>query len=254
MRVEERVKGTIISTRDMRKDRLEDLALCRAPPAFNEALHVGRPNVGDGGKLMERVGKILDNRWLTNNGPSVQEFERRIADMIGVRNCVAMCNATVAMEMTIRALDLSGEVIVPSFTFIAAAHALQSQLITPVFCDIDPKTHNLDPRCIEELITPRTTGIIPVHLWGRACDTDAIAEIAGRRNLKVLYDAAHAFGCSHGGRMIGGFGECEIFSFHATKIINTFEGGAVTTNNDTVANKLRLMRNFGSPAMIMSLN
>lgn len=229
----------------MRKDRLEDLALYCARPAFDEALHVGRPNVGDRGKLMERLGNIVDNRWLTNNGPFVQEFERRIADAIGVRSCVAMCNATVAMEITIRALNLSGEVIVPSFTFIAEPHALQSQQITPVFCDIDPKTHNIDPRCIEELITPQTTAIIPVHLWGRACDTDAITKIADRRNLKVLYDAAHAFGCSHAGRMIGSFGECEIFSFHATKIINSFEGGAVTTNNDTLANKLRLMRNFG---------
>ena len=229
----------------MRKNRLEDLAVYGAPPAFNEKLHVGRPNIGDRAKLLERVNNILDNRWLTNNGPYVQEFEQRIADMIGVRHCVAMCNATVALEITIRALELSGEVIVPSFTFVATAHALQWQEMTPVFSDIDPKSHNLDPARVEQMITPRTSAIIGVHLWGRPCNVEALAEIAARRGLKLLFDAAHAFGCSYKGRMIGGFGDAEVFSFHATKIINSFEGGAVVTNNDVLANKIRLMRNFG---------
>jgi dTDP-4-amino-4,6-dideoxygalactose transaminase len=229
----------------MSMNRLEDLAVYGAPPAFNEKLHVGRPNIGDRAKLLERVNNILDNRWLTNDGPYVQEFEQRIADMIGVRHCVAMCNATVALEILIRALELKGEVIVPAFTFIATAHGLQWQQITPVFSDIDPKTHNLDPKQIEQMITPRTSGIIGVHLWGRPCNVEALAEIAARHNLKLLFDAAHAFGCSYKGRMIGGFGDAEVFSFHATKIINSFEGGAVVTNNNVLANKLRLMRNFG---------
>jgi dTDP-4-amino-4,6-dideoxygalactose transaminase len=136
-------------------------------------------------------------------------------------------------------------VIVPSFTFIATAHALQWQQIAPVFCDIDPATHNIDPRRVEELITPRTTGIIGVHVWGRACHIDALEEIADRRHLSLLFDAAHAFGCSYEGRVIGGFGKAEVFSFHATKFFNTFEGGAVTTNDDELAAKIRLMKNFG---------
>ena len=165
--------------------------------------------------------------------------------MVGVKHCIAMCNGTVALEIAIRALGLSGEVIVPSMTFIATAHALQWQGTTPVFCDIDPVTLNLDPNCVEETITPRTTGIIGVHLFGRPCDVDALQEIATRRGLRLMCDAAHAFGCSYKGRMIGSFGDAEVFSFHATKFFNTFEGGAVVTNDDELAAKTRLMKNFG---------
>jgi dTDP-4-amino-4,6-dideoxygalactose transaminase len=227
------------------KTRLPDLAILGGVPAFAEKLHVGRPNIGNRQRLLERINDLLDRRWLSNSGPYVQEFERRIADMIGVKHCVAMCNATIALEIVIRAAGLEGEVILPSMTFIATAHALQWQEITPVFCDIDPESHNIDPRRIEEMITPRTTGIIGVHLWGHPCDVDSLAEIAQRRDLKLLYDAAHAFGCSYQGRMIGNFGDAEVFSFHATKFLNTFEGGAVVTNNDDLAAKVRLMKNFG---------
>src|SRR4030095_13125994 len=115
------------------------------------------------------------------------------------------------------------------------AHALQWQGITPVFCDIDPRTHNLDPSRVEQALTARTTGIIGVHLWGRACDVDALAEVATRNRLKLLLDAAHAFGCSHKGQMIGSFGDAELFSFHATKFFNCFEGGAVVTNDERLA-------------------
>ena len=156
-----------------------------------------------------------------------------------------MCNATIALEIVIRGLGLTGEVIVPSFTFIATAHSLQWQEITPVFCDINPQTHTIDPKKIESLITPRTTGIIGVHIWSKPCAINDLIEIANRRNLKLVFDAAHAFGCSHNGRMIGNFGEAEVFSFHATKFINSFEGGMVATNNDELAAKLRLMKNFG---------
>jgi dTDP-4-amino-4,6-dideoxygalactose transaminase len=227
------------------KDRLSDLAIFGGTPAFREKLHVGRPNVGDRARLLERINDLLDRRWLTNDGPYVQEFERRVADLIGVRHCVAVCNATVGLEIAIRAAGLTGEVIVPSMTFIATAHALEWQGITPVFCDIDPASHNIDPRRVEEMITPRTTGIIGVHLWGRPCEVESLAEIAQRRNLKLLYDAAHAFGCSYKGRMVGNFGAAEVFSFHATKFFNTLEGGAVVTNDDDLAHKVRLMKDFG---------
>jgi dTDP-4-amino-4,6-dideoxygalactose transaminase len=224
---------------------LNDLAIFGGTPAFSDKLHVGRPNIGDRDRLTERVNKILDSRWLTNGGPYEKEFEQRIADLVDVKHCVAMCNATVALEIAIRALGMTGEVIVPSFTFVATPHALQWQEITPVFCDIDPRTHTLDPQKIEELITPRTTGIIAVHVWGHACDVDALDEIAKRRNLKLIYDSAHAFGCSANGRMIGGFGDAEVFSFHATKFLNSLEGGAVVTNDDELARRMRLMKNFG---------
>jgi dTDP-4-amino-4,6-dideoxygalactose transaminase len=156
-----------------------------------------------------------------------------------------MCNGTIALEIAIRALGLKGEVIVPSFTFIATAHALQWQEITPVFCDVRTSDFTLDPSRIEELITPRTTGIVGVHLWGRPCDILHIEQIARKRNLKILYDAAHSFGCSYNGRMIGCFGDAEVFSFHGTKFLNSLEGGAVVTNDDDLAKKIRLMKNFG---------
>jgi len=216
-----------------------------APLAFSDPLHVGRPNIGSPEAFLNLAAKMLERRWLTNNGPLVQELERRLAAFLGVKHCVAMCNGTIALEIAIRALKLTGEVIVPSYTFIATASALHWQGITPVFADIDPGTHNLDPAAVRSMITPRTTGIIGVHLWGRAAPVAELQEIADEHGLKLLFDAAHAFGCSLGARMIGGFGEAEVFSFHATKFFNTFEGGAVTTNNDELAEAMRFMRNFG---------
>ena len=227
------------------KTRTDELALFGAPPAFANRLHVGCPNIGDRQRLLTRINDILDRRWLTNNGTYVQEFESKLAELVGVKHCIAVCNATVALEIAVRALELRDEVIVPSFTFIATAHALQWQGITPVFCDVDPHTHNLDPGRVEELITSRTTGIIGVHLWGRACDVETLTEIAARRGLTLLFDAAHALGCSARGRMLGRFGQAEVFSFHATKICNTFEGGAVATDDDDLAVRLRLLTNFG---------
>jgi dTDP-4-amino-4,6-dideoxygalactose transaminase len=227
------------------KVEVQDLAIFGRPPAFAQPLHVGRPNVGNRERLLERINEMLDSNWLTNDGPFVREFEKNIAQFVGVRHCIAMCNGTVSLEIAIRALGLTGEVIMPSFTFIATAHALQWQEITPIFCDIDSKTHLLDPARVEKMITPRTTGIIGVHTWGRSCDIDALEEIARRRNLQLLFDAAHAFGCSYKGRLIGRFGRCEILSFHATKFFTSFEGGAVLTNDDSLAEKIRLMRNFG---------
>ena len=227
------------------KQSAADLALLGGPPAFAEPLHVGRPNIGNRARLMERINELLDRRWLTNNGPFVQELEQRLASYLGVRHCIAICNGTVALELAIRALGMTGEVIVPSFTFVATAHALQWQEITPVFCDIDPRSHTLDPVQVERMITPRTSGIIGVHVWGTPCATASLTELAQRRGLRLLFDASHAFGCAHGGAMMGNFGDAEVFSFHATKFFNTFEGGAIVTNNDDLAGRIRLMKNFG---------
>lgn len=208
-------------------------------------LHVGTPNLGNRQKFLQRVEAILDQRWLSNNGENVQEFERRISEILGVKHCVAVCNATVGLDVAARAMGLAGEVIVPSYTFIASAHALAWQGIKPVFADIDPQTHNLDWRSVESRITARTTGILGVHLWGRPCDTSKLEELAARHGLKVFYDAAHAFSCTRNRTQVGNFGECEIFSFHATKFINSLEGGAIVTNNGRLAGKIREMINFG---------
>lgn len=233
------------------KNNINELALLGGEPAFDATLHVGRPNIGDRDRLLARINAMLDRRWLSNGGPFAQELEEKLAHFLGVKHCIVMCNATVALEIAIRALGLTGEVILPSYTFIASAHALQWQEITPVFCDINPLTHNVDPEKIENLITPRTTGILGVHVWGRACDVDALNAISHKHNLKLLFDAAHAFGCSHRGRMIGGFGDAEVFSFHATKFFNSFEGGAVATNDDELAKKIRSMHNFGFAGLDM---
>ncbi|MEG3439564.1 DegT/DnrJ/EryC1/StrS family aminotransferase [Pannus brasiliensis CCIBt3594] len=225
--------------------RIEDLAIFGGTPAFTEKLYVGRPNIGNRERFLELVNDLLDRRWFSNQGPYVQQLEREIAGKLGVKHCIVMCNGTIALEIAIRALGLTGEVIVPSFTFIATAHALQWQKITPVFCDIDPVTHTLNPWRVEAMITPRTTGIIGVHLWGQPCQIETLDRIAKQHDLKLMFDASHAFGCSYRGRSIGNFGDIEVFSFHATKFVNTFEGGAVVTNNDELAEKIRLMKNFG---------
>ena len=222
-----------------------DLAIHGAPPAFDQPLHVGRPNIGNRELFQKLTGEMFDRRWLSNAGPLVEEFERRVAEFLNVGHCIAMCNGTVALEVAIRALGLTGEVIVPSFTFVATAHALHWLGITPVFVDIDPVTHNLDPAAVRRAITPKTTGIIGVHLWGRSAPVTALQEIANEHGLQLLFDAAHAFGNTIGGRMVGGCGRVEMLSFHATKFFNTFEGGALVTNDDALAAGLRRMRNFG---------
>jgi dTDP-4-amino-4,6-dideoxygalactose transaminase len=227
------------------KQSLNELALFGGPTAFEHKLHVGRPNIGDRADFLARVEGILDSRWLTNYGACVQELEAKLSRHLEVRHCITVCNATIGLEIAIRALGLEGEVIVPSMTFVATAHALQWQQITPVFCDIDPHTHCIDPDAVERLITARTTGIVGVHLWGRPCAIDPLQAIADRHKLTLMFDAAHAFGCTYGGRKIGNFGRAEVFSFHATKFFNTFEGGAITTNDDELAAKIRLMTNFG---------
>jgi dTDP-4-amino-4,6-dideoxygalactose transaminase len=236
---------TVLERPAMRVSESRPLAILGADPAFREPLHVGRPNIGNRAKLQERIDGMLDARWFSNGGPLVCEFEERIARHIGVKHCIATCNGTTALMLAIRGLDLSGEVIVPSFTFVATAHGLLWQQTKPVFCDIDPATHNLDPAAVERLITPWTTGIIGVHLWGRPCDVEALESLAKQHRLKLLFDASHAFACTHRREFVGRFGDAEVFSFHATKFLNAFEGGAIVTDNDALAEKLRLMRNFG---------
>jgi dTDP-4-amino-4,6-dideoxygalactose transaminase len=221
------------------------LAIFGHRPVFDAPLHVGRPNLPDKQAVLERIAGVLDSGWLTNGGPLVQEFERRLTQETGAKHCLAVSNGTAALELALRALGLAGEVIVPSYTFIASAHAVAWQGLRPVFCDVDPTTHTLDPEQVARLITRQTAAILGVHLWGRACDIEGLAAVAHEHGIPLLFDAAHAFGCTYKGRPIGGFGACETFSFHATKFVHCGEGGAIATNDDRLAERLRLLRNFG---------
>lgn len=224
---------------------IDHLALRGGAPEFEAPLYVGRPNIGDRARLTARFEDILDRAWFTNNGPVVQEFEAALAAKFDVDHVIAVCNATLGLEIASRAAGVRGEVIVPSFTFVATAHAIQWQGLTPVFADIDRRTHLIDPVSVESLITPNTSAIVPVHTWGLGCDVDELQRIADSHGLFVMYDAAHAMGCTHQGRHFGSNGVAEVFSFHATKYVNSFEGGAIATNDAVLADRIRHMVNFG---------
>ncbi len=229
----------------MKKERIGDLCFFGGKQAFPNKLFVGRPNIGDRAFLHKHLDDILNRKWLTNDGVYIARFEEKLASYLGVKHCIALCNGTIALQIAFKALELRGEVIVPSFTFVATAHALQWQGIKPVFCDVDPVTFTLDPNHARELITPQTSAILGVHLWGRGCDAESIEKLARQHQLRIVYDACHAFACSHNGQKIGHFGDMEVFSFHATKVFNSFEGGAIVTNNDALAKRIRLLKNFG---------
>jgi len=222
-----------------------ELAVFTGRPAFSEPLHVGRPNVGDTERVLERIRGALDRRWLTNNGPLVREVEERIGKLTGVRRCIAVGNATSGLQLVARALELKGEVIVPSWTFVGTAQALSWIGLEPVFCEIDAETHNLDPAAVAAAITPRTSAILGVHLWGRSCDVEGLAAVAEAHGIPLLFDAAHALGCSHRGRPVGGLGLAEVFSLHATKVVSAAEGGVITTDDEELADRLYFTRSFG---------
>lgn len=215
------------------------------PTGSGAPICVGVPNLGSRATFDTYVDQIFATRRLSNGGPLVSRLEERIASRLGVRHCLAVANGTLGLQIAVRALGLSGEVILPSFTFVATAHALALEGVTPVFADIDEDSHQVDPDSVEAAITSRTTGIVGVHLWGRPAPVERLAGIAGAHGLNLLFDAAHAFNTSVGGRMVGSFGQAEVFSFHATKFFTTVEGGAVVTNDDEVAERVRRLRMFG---------
>lgn len=208
-------------------------------------LHVGGPNIGDREVFDRLVDDIFERRWFTNGGQVVKEFEQQISNHLGVKHCIPVSNATLGLQIVCRALELTGEIVLPAFTFIASPHSVCWERLTPVFADVNPHSHSICPDSVESLITPKTSAIMGVHLWGNPCETERLQAIADQHQLKLIFDAAHAFHCQHDGKMVGNFGSCEVFSFHATKFFNTFEGGAITTNDDQLAEKIRLMTNFG---------
>lgn len=214
-------------------------------PRFASPLHVGGPVVADRAAFLRRVEAALDRRWLSNDGPLVREFEERVAEVSGARHCVAAANGTLSLQIAARALGMSGDVIMPAFTFAATPHAFAWIGATPRFCDIVEESHNIDPLSAASCVRPETTGIVGVHLWGEPCDIESMEQLARTLRLPLLVDGAHAFGCTRGDRPIGAFGHPVVFSFHATKFVQAIEGGAIVTDDDGLAEELRSLRRFG---------
>jgi len=230
------------------KRQLSDLAPLGGAPLFAEKLYVGRPNLCSRDRLHAALDRIFDSRWLSNDGPFLRQFEDALRETLGVRNVVAVCNATIGLQMVYRALRPADprrhKALMPSYTFIATAHAWEWEGGRPAFCDV-AADHLLDPADVEARLDDEAALLVGVHTWGRACHPDRLAALARDRGIPLVYDSAHAFGNSWNGRRIGGFGDAEVFSFHATKFFNTFEGGAIATADDNLAAELRHMRNFG---------
>ncbi|XRB17857.1 GDP-perosamine synthase [Pseudoscourfieldia marina] len=212
------------------------------------SLVVGRPNLVDKAGFLEDVERILKTRLFTNNGPYCEALQRNVEKYLGVRHCIAVANATVGLELVLRALEFEpgSEVIVPSYTFIATVHAVKACGLVPRFCDVDAKTHLITAESVSACLTRETVAIIGVHLWGLCCDVASLTAVAKAHEVTLLFDAAHAFGArNHEGIYVGNFGKAEVFSMHATKLFNSFEGGLITTNDSDLDSKLRYMLNFG---------
>ncbi len=215
--------------------------------AFATPLYVGAPMVEPETRLRFHalMDEAFDRNYLTNDGPLVQRLEAELAELHQVKHCALICNATIAQIVLLKALDLRGEVILPAFTFIATAHACLWQNLTPVFCDISPQSLTIDVDQATRLITPRTSAIIGVHVYGNMCDVEGLETACRQYGLKLIFDAAHAFSCTVGDTPAGNFGDAEFMSFHATKFFGTFEGGAIFTNNSDLDRRVRYVRNFG---------
>jgi dTDP-4-amino-4,6-dideoxygalactose transaminase len=207
--------------------------------------YVTRPLMPPLEEFLPYLERIWESRWLTNGGPFHQELETALARHLGVDHLSLFANGTLALVTALQALRITGEVITTPYSFVATAHSLLWNGIAPVFVDIDPVTCNLDPRRIEEAITPRTTAILPVHCYGTPCDVDAIQSIADVYGLKVIYDGAHAFGVEHRGESLLRHGDMTMLSFHATKVFTTFEGGALVCADAKTKQRIDFLKNFG---------
>ena len=196
-------------------------------------------------EYIEEIRELWDTHWLTNMGTKHKNLESQLLCYLNVPNITLFTNGHLALECIIAALDLRGEVITTPFTFASTTHAIVRNGLKPVFCDINPDDYTIDVEKIESLITEKTSAIIPVHVYGNVCDVEAIDRIAKKHNLKVIYDAAHTFGVTVNGQGIGTFGDASMFSFHATKVFNTIEGGAVTYNDSSIKQVLNDLKNFG---------
>jgi len=212
---------------------------------LSDKIFVTRSSMPSLSEYIEEITPIFESHFLTNMGPKHDKLQKGLCDYLKCQNISLFSNGHMALELYLQALDLKGEVITTPFTFASTTHAIVRCGLTPVFCDIDPITYTIDTSKIEALITDKTCAIVPVHVYGNLCDVAEIDRIAKKHNLKVIYDAAHAFGVEKDGIGVGNFGDASMFSFHATKVFNTIEGGAVTYGDETIGEKLHRLRNFG---------
>ena len=211
----------------------------------NKPIYVTRPELPDLAEFIPHLQKIWDSRILTNGGPFHQQFEKELCDYLGVKHIALFANATIGLVTALQALRITGEVITTPYSFVATAHSLLWNGIKPVFVDIDPNTLNMDPERIEAAITPQTTAIMPVHCYGHPCNVERIESIADTYGLKVIYDAAHAFGVKcHCGSVLS-HGDLSVLSFHATKVFTTFEGGAIVCPDEKMRQRINYLKNFG---------
>ncbi len=212
---------------------------------MEKKIFVTQPSLPPLKEFVKSLEKIWDNKWLTNNGKFHQELEKKLSDYLGVKYISLFSNGTLALITALQTLRITGEVITTPYSFVATTHALHWNGIKPVFCDIEAKTMNINAEKIEALITPKTTAILPVHVYGNPCDVKKIEEIADIYGLKVIYDAAHAFNVKLEDESILNFGDLSILSFHATKVFNTIEGGAIISPDAKTKKRIDFLKNFG---------
>jgi dTDP-4-amino-4,6-dideoxy-D-glucose transaminase len=225
-------------------------AILGSRPAFDQVRNIVRPVLPDLSTFEADFRSALKSGQVTNNSRFVVEFEQRMAAYLGVPHALAFCNGEAALTIMLNVDELDGEIIVPSYTFSGTVHAAIWNNLTPVFADIDRRTFTLDPASVEARLGPRTAAILAAPVYGNACDNDALEAIAKRRGIPLYYDSASGFGCTWRGRRLGGFGRAEIFSFHATKVFATMEGGALTTTDPVLAEKARQLRSFGQAGLV----
>ena len=212
---------------------------------MNNKILVTRSSMPELTEYVDEISSLWDTHWLTNMGPKHKQLQADLRKYLGVENIDLMVNGHMALELTLQAMNLQGEVITTPFTFASTTHAIVRNGLKPVFCDIDPITYTMDTTRIEKLITDRTCAIMPVHVYGNICDVEEIERIAHKYELKVIYDAAHAFGETYQGKSIASFGDASCFSFHATKVFNSIEGGAVCFRDKQLGETLYELKNFG---------
>lgn len=212
---------------------------------MNCTVQITRPSMPGFEEYIEEIRDMWDTRWLTNMGTKHRQLEANLKDYLDVPNITLFTNGHLALECAIAALNLSGEVITTPFTFVSTTHAIVRNGLEPVFCDINPNNYTIDTDKLEGLVTDKTSAIVPIHVYGNICNTGEIGRIAKKYNLRVIYDAAHAFGVTVNGVGIANFGNASMFSFHATKVLHTIEGGAVTYKNEGLSKKFDGLKNFG---------
>lgn len=225
------------------KQSISDLAVFDGKRLFPEVLPVGQLHFPSWQRFQRLTHGIFDRAYYTNHGILAQQLEEKLCELFQVRNAITVANATIGLSLAAVGMGIEGKVIVPAFTFAATAQAMSWAGLSPVFCDINPQTHTIDAASIEPLFVKQNiSAVLGVHLWGNACAVEEVEKTANQYGARVFYDAAHAVGSTYKGLPIGNFGECEVFSFHATKVLNATEGGCITTNNDDLAEILRNLR------------